>query len=398
MTYTDYHCSIDIKENKGNLNIKEHIDVALRNNKKRRFLFVSKNLGKHIPVNPNKVNELGKSLAYEYKKKFKNYKGNKQIVLGFAETATCLAHSFFEHLESAISFAHTTREVISNLNKIEFLEEHSHATEQILYRVGIENSIDKVKEVILVDDEITTANTCMNIIKKLKSEYNIERFVIASLLNWIDDTKIKKIEQVAEELNCKIEFVYLLAGTFEFKYNEEIKLVDNIETINKSKENEIDINTITLDFKKYCYNKKYLKYTGRFGINRDDQKVLKKIIKEEGKKLQYNEDMYKVLALGSEEFMYIPMMLSREINKDVYYHSITRSPIIPMKDKEYPINSKYEFTSFNNDNITYLYNLDAHHYKECYLFIEIETDNKKLEYFIDTIKYLGIKKINIIRF
>lgn len=398
MTYTNYHCNIDIKDNPEDLSIKEHIDVALRNNKKRKFLFVSKKLGKHIPVKPKKVDELGESLAYEYKKKFQDYKDNKQIVLGFAETATCLAHSFFEHLESSISFAHTTREVISNLDKIEFLEEHSHATEQILYRAGIENSIEKVKEIILVDDEITTANTCINIIKKLKAEYNVERFVIASLLNWIDDARMKEIQKVAEELKCKIEFVYLLAGTFEFKYNEENKLADNIEIISKNKENEMEIDTITLDFKKYCYDKKYLKYTGRFGISRDEQETLKKIIKEEGKKLRYNEDIYKVLALGSEEFMYIPMMLSREINKDVYYHSITRSPIIPMKDKGYPINSKYKFTSFNNDNTTYLYNLDAHSYRECYLFIEIETDSKKLEYFIDTIRYLGIKKLKIIRF
>ena len=55
MTYTNYHCNIDIKDNPEDLSIKEHIDVALRNNKKRKFLFVSKKLGKHIPVKPKKV-------------------------------------------------------------------------------------------------------------------------------------------------------------------------------------------------------------------------------------------------------------------------------------------------------------------------------------------------------
>ena len=41
--------SINIKENILNLDIYNYLDLAIRNNKKRRFLFVSKVLGKHLP-------------------------------------------------------------------------------------------------------------------------------------------------------------------------------------------------------------------------------------------------------------------------------------------------------------------------------------------------------------
>lgn len=397
MSYTKFHCNIKIEHNTLKLDINDYLDVALRNNNKRRFLFVSKNLGKHIPTDPNKVDELGQLLAKAYKLKYSNYSKEKQFVIGFAETATCLAHSFFDYLESAQNFVHTTREVM-DLEKLEFEEEHSHATEQILYKEALNKNIESSDTIVLVDDEITTAKTCINMIKKLNGQYNIDKFVIASLLNWIDSSRLEHIMRTADELNCKIEFVYLFNGSFEFEFDEKDELRDIIQDINEERKADIEINNIKLDFKEYCHQKKYLKYTGRFGIDREDQEKLKVIIQKQAQKLNDRERDYKVLALGSEEFMYIPMMLSKEINGQVYYHSITRSPIIPIKEENYPIKSKYKFTSFNNSNVTYLYNLDVNNYKECFLFIETYTEKKKIDDFIETIKSLGIKKINIVSF
>ncbi|MCI6189344.1 MAG: phosphoribosyltransferase domain-containing protein, partial [Clostridium sp.] len=101
MNCLDFSCDINIKDNPLNLNIEDYLDLALRDNKKRRFLFISKNLGKHIPVNPEKVDNLGYLLAKAYKKKYENYKEERELVIGFAETATALSHSFFNYLESS---------------------------------------------------------------------------------------------------------------------------------------------------------------------------------------------------------------------------------------------------------------------------------------------------------
>ncbi|MFQ7118904.1 MAG: phosphoribosyltransferase domain-containing protein [Intestinibacter sp.] len=46
-----------------------------------------------------------------------------------------------------------------------FLEEHSHATNHNLYYEDLKYLKDK-EEIILVDDEITTGNTCINLIKR----------------------------------------------------------------------------------------------------------------------------------------------------------------------------------------------------------------------------------------
>ena len=393
MNYLDFSCDINIKDNPLNLNIDDYLDLALRNNKKRRFLFISKNLGKHIPANPEKVDNLGYLLAKAYKKKYLNYKEEKELVIGFAETATALSHSFFNYLESAKLFIHTTRENL-DLNRIDFLEEHSHATEQILYTDKI-FSLKNIDTLILVDDEITTAKTCINMIKELQKNYKAKKYVIASILNWIDEKREEEIKAIAKSLNCKIEFVYLFNGSFNFKFDEDKPLSDKIEEVNSNK--EVKVKFLDLNLERHLENKKYLKGTGRFGIDRREQEELINILKASSEKLNSIRENDKILALGVEEFMYIPMILSKFMKGDIYYHSITRSPIIPFNDKNYPIKKKYKLNSFYNNNINYLYNLNINNSKECFLFLETFVNEKRIEDIINLLSSVNIEKINIIK-
>lgn len=395
MNYLNFNCNIEIKDNPLNLNIADYLDIALRNNNKRRFLFISKSLGKHMPISPQKIDELGELIARVYKLRYEKYRNHRQIVIGFAETATCLSHSFFNYLDSVEFFTHTTREKM-NLGGLEFQEEHSHATDQNLYIDDLQN-VHELDSIILVDDEITTANTCLNIIKQLQKIYDVDKYIIASILNWIDEDRKKEIEREATKLNCSIEFVYLFNGRFEFELNEEDKLKDSIEECTELLEKP-EINTILLDFLKYIGDKKYVKYTGRFGITRKEHNKLKEIIRIEALKLKPKYTDCEILALGTEEFMYIPMMLSKEIEGDVYYHSTTRSPIIPINNEKYPIRKKYRFKSFYNENMNYVYNLNSHYYRECFVFIEYATNQKKIDDFVNILANTGIKRINIVRF
>lgn len=395
MSYLDFNCKINIENNPLNLKIEDYLDVAIRKNNKRRFLFVSKSLGKHLPVNPKKVDELGYLLSKAYRVKYKDSKNENQMVIGFAETATALAHSFFAHSENADYFIHTTREDIQNMRKIEFKEEHSHATEQNLYLNNL-NVIKSMDTMILVDDEITTAKTCVNMIEQFQKIRHCDKYVIVSILNWIDKKKKEEIDEKAKELNCEIEFVYLFNGNFKFEFNEENELIDKIESNSRNIGN-IEVNHIKLNFEEYLGSKNYVKYTGRFGINRKEQEKLMKIIKREGLKLKAKYDREKILAIGIEEFMYIPMMLSKEIKGDVYYHSITRSPIIPDDKDKYPIKRKYKLESFYNENINYIYNLNCNNYKECFLFMEIDKCEEKVNDFINILKDTEIERVNIIR-
>lgn len=394
MNCSNFNCTIKLEDNPLNLKIEDYLSVVLRNNKKRKFLFVSKELGKHLPVDPKKVDELGMMLSNAYKKKYKDYMDEKQMVIGFAETATCLSHSFFNYLESAKFFIHTTREEIKGMKKLEFEEEHSHATEQNIYIDNLEN-IKNINEVILVDDEITTGKTCINIITKLQEKYDIKKYVIVSILNWIDEKRENEIKEISRKLGCQIDFAYMFRGSFDFEMKSK-EPEDIIEKVNK--DNNVLIKNIYVDFEKYEKNKKYLTHTGRFGINRNEHKKLLSDIDRESKKLVKDKDSKKILCLGIEEFMYIPMMLSKAISGDVYYHSTTRSPILPIKNGCYPINEKYTFESFYNDNNNFIYNLSKNKYDECFIFMEVKKDNDKILRFIDILKNAGISKVNLVKF
>ncbi|UDN56967.1 MULTISPECIES: phosphoribosyltransferase family protein [unclassified Clostridioides] len=404
----NFNCEIDIVDNPLNLDLNDFLDIGIRNNSKRRFLFISKKLGKHLACKPSEMDNLGKLMATIYNKK--NKVASNGTVIAFAETGTAVGHSFFDYLSGNYEFIHTTREQFDELENLDFLEEHSHATDQNLYFEMLDN-FKFGDEVILVDDEITTANTCMNIIRKIQSIYPKKIYTICSILNWVSDENLRRISSLEIELGCKIEFVYLFKGDFNFDISEDIvaNYNDNcnISKLSIMKDDKINliVNHINVDLEDYIGNKKYIRYTGRFGINKREQIKLKEIIKRESKKIvieskeSLKKKAEKVLFLGTEEFMYIPMLFAKEKENqcDIYYHSTTRSPIINIDKNNYPIRSKFKLKSFYNLDVqNYIYNIDRHNFSECYLFVELDkSENSYLE-FIDIIKNTSIKKLTIV--
>ncbi|HDN2442128.1 TPA: phosphoribosyltransferase family protein, partial [Clostridioides difficile] len=358
----NFNCEIDIIDNPLNLELNDFLDIGIRNNSKRRFLFISKKLGKHLACKPSEMDNLGKLIATIYNEK--NKEESNGTVIAFAETGTAVGHSFFDYLCGDYEFIHTTREQFDELENLEFLEEHSHATDQNLY-FGMLNNFKFGDEIILVDDEITTANTCMNIIRKIQSIYPKKKYTICSILNWVSDENLSKVTRLERELDCKIDFVYLFKGNFKFYIDEDIisnyndnYTITKLDTILSDKVNLV-VNHIYVDLEDYIGNKKYVKYTGRFGINRREQFRLKEIVKRESKKITIDNkeslknEKEKILFLGTEEFMYIPMLFAKEKENqcDVYYHSTTRSPIINIDKHNYPIRSKFMLKSFYNMDI-----------------------------------------------
>lgn len=392
MSCLNFNCDINITDNPLSLDIDKFLDMAVRNNPKRRFLFISKPLGKHLACKPSDMDELGELIVQVYKTK--NIDTKSGTIISFAETGTAIGHSVFDYLEGDYEFIHTTREVVDGCKSLEFLEEHSHATDHKLYFENLRN-LEDGEEVLLVDDEITTANTCMNIIKQIQSLYPKKRYTICSILNWMNEESFKKIKEIEKDLNCKIECVYLFKGDFEF-------MVENIENNNKltndnKYNNEIDVCYINLSMENYIGNKNYLKYSGRFGITKNQQNELKNLVKRESSKLNVDKNSKDILFLGTEEFMYIPMLFAKECGDNVYYHSITRSPIIEIDRDDYPIKSKFELNSFYNSQVkNYVYNLDKKDYEECFLFVEFRKNKEDFEEIINIFKQTSIRKLNIV--
>lgn len=197
----NYSIDIEITYNPHNFALTDLFQMAARINKKRQFLFVSTVLGKHLAVRPQIPMLTGALLAMMYDQQDSSQKVNtissivqalkeginveelqnsvkesvelaqETLFIGFAETATALGHAVFNAFQSNAMYIHTTREVIPHIEPfVTFEEEHSHATSHRIYTEE-PDVLQQAKRIVLIDDEITTGNTVINIIETLKKNF-----------------------------------------------------------------------------------------------------------------------------------------------------------------------------------------------------------------------------------
>lgn len=338
---------INIRENKYNLNLDDLIIMGKRiNNPKRNFLFISKVLGKHIEVKPSICKEIGLKLArLIFDKEEKNYRNNEKIsVIGFAETATGLGMAVASYIKNCY-YITTTRECITELKSIfKFEEEHSHATTHKCFPLDKDNLVNSEK-IILVDDEITTGKSMINIIKELKKVTNAKNFIILSILDWRNEEYRKAYDELVNEENINLEVLSLISG--DIKVKDTTTYIDtNDEAINDTAD-VLNYNVLDRINLKTSYEKEvesYLLYTGRFGVEFNEIEELEIKCKDIANRLQsLIESNEKILVLGHGENIYIPCRIASYIKGDVYFKSTTRSPIYCEDVDGYPIKEKHVF-------------------------------------------------------
>lgn len=145
------------------------LDFAERINPKRAFLFVSKVLGRHIPVAPSTMRQAFATLA----DKIPNNLPIPLVVIGMAETAVGLSAGVHECLQVSYPSAHllnSTRHAQNAPLFATFSEDHSHASTHLIYLSddeAVNHAIRSAKTVIMVDDEASTGKTCQNVMDAL---------------------------------------------------------------------------------------------------------------------------------------------------------------------------------------------------------------------------------------
>ena len=156
--------------------LEDLLDFAQRINPKRAFLFVSKVLGRHIPVAPSTMRGAFTDLANLVPDNLPE----PILVIGMAETAVGLSAGVHQALQTRYPHAlllNSTRHAQHDDNDTDallttFSEDHSHASQHLIYQ-----SKDKItqeqllasKTLIMVDDEASTGNTCINVVTALRS-------------------------------------------------------------------------------------------------------------------------------------------------------------------------------------------------------------------------------------
>ena len=346
---------IEVTANPYQLPLEELFTMAARINKKRSFLFVSKVLGKHLPIHPQKGLLTAALLAARFAERIKGLncqvtekliksfnqneidfqsvsfipKNVNPVVIGFAETATALGHAFFDCFEDAEYF-HTTREEIDSLTPcITFEEEHSHATSHRCY-IPI-SMIQNDREIILVDDEMTTGKTALNIIESIHAQFPRKEYTVVSILDWRSEENKQRFKQLEKTLGITINVVSLIAGNVEVNESSKLQEHEVPRDCFDSKEPLIEILTLSAFFESANVtannNTPLIKETGRFGIDSRANLDLHQKIQNAAAVLRKHRTGARTLCLGTGEFMYIPMKLAAEMGSNVFYQSTTRSPI-----------------------------------------------------------------------
>ncbi len=436
----DLEVSINVHKNHYNIPLDTLFAMAARQNIKRGFLFVSKVLGKHIPVKPHIPLLSGAALATLYIKEVYNntafyeddilkaLEGKKDqeevyssimkqpimlpeetIFIGFAETATALGHSAFQCFSGAGKYIHTTRENIKQKNSVlDFQEEHSHATTHKLYALD-EDFLKSDAPVVLIDDEITTGKTALNFIEELHKLHPRKVYTILSLLDWRSEEDKNRFKQLEKKLEININTVALISGNIEVKGSP----VTSVEDIDKEvcltqESSEVNIHIHKLQkidnvFSPLLFSSKdgnnspYIKETGRFGIDSIDKEKVEDNIYKAAQLLKGFRKGKKTLCLGTGEFMYIPMVISSAMGEGVVYHSTTRSPIHPSNDKNYGVKNAFSFPCpYGEEVLNYVYNIPYGYYDDIFVFFEREVNQERLQGFMDVLKNLGISHIHIV--
>ncbi|MEX0446400.1 phosphoribosyltransferase domain-containing protein [Xenorhabdus sp. SGI246] len=295
--------TLTIMAERGVTSLETLFDIAERRNPKRAFLFVSKVLGRHIPVSPSIMRAVYRQLSEQFPI---NLPG-PVLYIGMAETAVGLAAGVFQETRQKVAssvFLTSTRHPVEGDLLCEFKEDHSHATDHLIYwpqENHLRQRVSSARTLVLIDDEATTGNTFLNLFEALYHAGldQIEHIITVTLTDWSGQSIIRRCP-------LPVSTVSLVKGNWQWEADSSAP-VPVMPQVNITARGKVDIIGI--------------QNWGRLGLA-DIQYDL-------GTDIQANAGE-KVLVLGSSEFVWQPFLLAERLEQtgaSVKFGSTTRSPI-----------------------------------------------------------------------
>ena len=276
---------------------------AERRNPKRAFLFVSKVLGRHIPVRPSIMNASFHSLAAQIPEDLPG----PVLVIGMAETAVGLGagvHRAFSATRPDTVYMVSTRHPTGNELFARFEEEHSHASAHLIHLPvdpDVREMMLNARSLVLVDDEASTGTTFINLHRALVDAglTQVERVVTCVLTDWSGDAVRKTIGDSAHQVS-------LLQGSYTFHEDAEAPLPE-MPAVGTIEPGEWPLMAES-DW-------------GRHGIRVVEDTLALDLNVKAGER---------VLVVGTSEFVWRPFLLAERLERagaDVHFSSTSRSPI-----------------------------------------------------------------------
>lgn len=276
---------------------------AERRNPKRAFLFVSRVLGKHIPVKPSVMQCTYETLAA----KIPSDLPGPVLLVGMAETAVGLGagvHRAYRKSRPDSMYIISTRHRVADLIFAGFEEEHSHATTHVIHQpadLELREMMLNARSLVLVDDEASTGQTFINLHRALVDAglTKLARVVTCVLTDW-------SAGAVCTTSGSNTDQISLLSGAYKFT-EDPASPPPPMPTTDDTAVGEWPIDPLN-DW-------------GRLGV-RDVADTL-------GRHLRVSPGQ-KVIVLGTGEFVWKPFLLAERLEQagaNVQFGSTSRSPI-----------------------------------------------------------------------
>ncbi|EFK3571758.1 adenine/guanine phosphoribosyltransferase, partial [Escherichia coli] len=272
---------------------------------------------RHIPVPPSVMRQAYRQLASQ----FPSTLTGPVLFIGMAETAVGLGAGVFDevrhqHRESV--YLTSTRHPVDGTLLCEFKEEHSHATDHLIYLPDDEEKrrhVTNARTLVLIDDEATTGNTFINLLSALRNTgklQHIEQVIAVTLTDWSG-------KALSERSTLPVTSVSLVSGQWGWTPLPDAPVPD-MPKVNVTSRGEWDIQG------KQSW--------GRLGMLAPAADLGHEVSVRKGER---------VLVLGTGEFVWEPFLLAERLEAagaQAFYGSTTRSPIAV----GYAIKSAISFT------------------------------------------------------
>ncbi|CAM3971557.1 phosphoribosyltransferase domain-containing protein [Rahnella bruchi] len=324
-------------------------DIAERRNPKRAFLFVSKVLGRHIPISPAIMRSAYRQLAQQIPADLPQ----PVLFIGMAETAVGLGAGVFDEASKVfddVVYLTSTRHPVDGELMCEFKEDHSHATDHLLYHPAdpaLRGHVSNARTLVLIDDEATTGKTFINLLEALRTEAGltaVERVVTVTLTDWSGNA-------ITEQCPLPVTSVSLVQGDWhwERKPDAPVPVMPNV--------NVTATGSVAITGKQSW---------GRLGMATAARDLGTKITASAGEK---------ILVLGSGEFVWEPLLLAERLElqgAEVRFSCTTRSPI----STGFAIESAIAFTDNYGLGIpNFVYNVAHQQFDRILLCIETPAES-----------------------
>jgi len=376
--------------------VSDLVGLAVRRNARRTHLLVSTVLGKHVPTDPRLVHAAGGMLgvltaealagrvpdlptglkalfratldgapADGLARAVRAHSGScDALVFGYAETATALGHSVADTLRGA-DYVHSTRRHVPGIaSALTFEEEHSHATS---HRVLPTNPylLHGSRPLVLVDDELSTGKTVLNTITALHRIAPRERYVVASLVDLRGAAERAGFDAAVRSLGVQVDVVSLAAGTVELPddlTDRSAKVLTKADSVAETEPAGPAGSVTALTDVDWPPS---VPTSGRHGFTPAHRTELEAMLPAWSKAVSTAmAPGDRVLVLGFEELMYLPMRLAEALADDhpdvtVRSSATTRSPVLAVPDEGYPIQHALVFPAHDghDDAPRYAYNV-----------------------------------------